>query len=276
MKVAFGTVIYQEAWEYSEDFLDSLNQQTINFDLIIINDNCTKEQVSNLIEKSKNKIIVKDIEKSLSPAELRIELILYTKSLGYDLLILGDFDDIFMNNRVEMISHSYSLDYTFYYNELYDFNNKNIMVSIPMNTNSFMDISEYNYIGLSNSALLLKNISYDFLESMREDKVKVFDWYFFTRILLENQKGLLVEKTGTFYRIHNNNIAGITNLNMDKTAIIKEVNIKIRHYEVLKKYEKFFIGKYDYYKRLLSEIENDKSVITMQDQNEFWWGLIRE
>lgn len=274
MKIAFGTVIYQEAFEYAYEFIESLNRQTIGFDLVVINDNCTQEQVEDLVSKSRHKVVVENSKGGMSPAELRIELILYAKRLHYDLLISGDFDDKFMENRVETIVQHYAEKYAFFYNELYDFENNNIMRKLPEVTSDIRDIADYNYLGLSNSAFNLKRISLDLLESMRKDYTRVFDWYLFSRILLQHESGKMVKDTGTYYRIHDHNIAGITYSNIHPETIKKEIQVKIDHYILLNKYSEIFSDKLEFYLDLKKKSEQELADLKVDCNNEYWWGLL--
>lgn len=274
MRTAFGTVIYQTALEFGVEFIKSLNKQDADFDIVIINDNCTSEQINNLISISKHEVKIKDLEQCMSPGELRIELILYAIKLQYDLLILGDFDDVFMENRVRRIQKNYSFEYTFFYNELYDFEKNNIMKSIPEKTLCIQDIMDYNYLGLSNSALNLRKISVELLKSMKDDRTIVFDWYFFSRILLDGGYGKLIKGTGTYYRIHDNNIAGITFKNVNIAMIEKEIAVKITHYNLMQKYDERFRNKLLYYKELSTKVKMEDFQLCNVPKKEFWWSII--
>lgn len=276
MKTAFGTVVYQEALEFGDEFIESMNCQSADFDIVIINDNCTREQVNELVKKSKHKVIVKDSGDKMTPGELRVEMVLYAKNLQYDLLVSGDFDDKFMENRVEKIQQNYTSEDVFFYNELYDFENHNIMRNLPETTLDIRDIVNYNYLGLSNSALNLKKISVSLLNSMKEDKTGIFDWYFFSRLLIEGGRGKLVRGTGTFYRIHGNNIAGITHKNVSMEMVKKEIQVKINHYEILKKYAAFYEDKLKFYRELEVEAEQERIDLELICKNEFWWGFIED
>ena len=76
MKTALSTVIYKQAYPYLQDLLDSVDKQTSKeFDLLIINDNYTKEElekVSTEINKTVKNFIneLKTIENDISKTKV--------------------------------------------------------------------------------------------------------------------------------------------------------------------------------------------------------------
>ena len=82
MKTALSTVIYKQAHPYLQDLLTSVdNQSDKDFDLLIINDNYTKEELEEVETQIRNtvhgiNIHIEDIsDKHLSIAGTRIELL---------------------------------------------------------------------------------------------------------------------------------------------------------------------------------------------------------
>lgn len=275
IKVAFGTVMYKVGYKFHEDFIKSINNQDCeDFDLLIINDDLSKEEISRVERISKRNTVIMDGYKNSSPAELRVQLMCKAKDLGYDLLILGDFDDTFSYNRVSSTMNMYNEEYTFYYNEIFYLNNgEKFFRYIPHETVNIQDIMDYNYLGLSNTSINLNNISYSLIESLSNIKVDAFDWCMYSLVLINKQIGIMVDKAKTFYRIYDGNIAGDNNNSI--ANIYKEIRIKINHYQELMNYYDCAKSYYEFYTFL-----NDKDINLIEDyfvnnNNNYWWGNIK-
>lgn len=273
IKTVFGTVVYQKAYKYVNEFIESLNQQTGRFDVLIINDDCSVEEENVLYEKCEQNVVVVTPKMTMSPGELRIELMKEAKARGYDLLIIGDFDDLFEKNRVSRYQEEFSEEIHFMYNDLYDFSENKVLDGMPQKTDSIEDIIEYNYVGLSNSGLNLNHISMDFLENVKKDKIDIFDWYFYTRLLLTGAKGKLVAGTKTYYRLHDNNIAGVIKEIPTLEEIKYEIDVKIKHYTLLEKYAFVYTEKKEKYEQLSKYIDEIYITRDWVFDDYFWWGV---
>ncbi|MBD5492125.1 MAG: glycosyltransferase family 2 protein [Lachnospiraceae bacterium] len=270
MKTAVGSVVYSEAIEFIDDFLESLRiQSTQDFDIILISDNIAESYFRQKFEKyilffDERIIFIPTREMTPEPYKLRIELLKISRTLGIDLLVLCDCDDICSANRVEATRKAYQTDIVFLYNELKDFNENNVMPELPLITNDFMQISEYNYLGLSNTAVILKNLNESFLQSLYKGKTPIFDWYFFSRILLDGGMGKRIDRCCTYYRIHQNNIAGIP----DKKAesLEREKKVKLEHYLLLSEYMPICLELEEKYKNIELKAKGDGLM--------FWWGQL--
>lgn len=270
MNVIFGTVVYQAAYQYCEEFIRSLNSQTtLNYKLLVINDDLSDKQTEQLKQNCNMECIVIQSPKGLSIAELRCYLIFKAKEMNGDLLILGDFDDTFAENRVSNIVQKYKEkeDVGFFFHQLKDFDGKEVFLELPQEINDYKMILEYNFLGLSNTAINLKTLEYDFIQSLCEYKGKIFDWYLYTRLLLQGNVGQLVLDTYTYYRIHDNNIAGI-----NQVDYIYERDIKIEHYKMLMRYQPIFYEMCTEYERI--NINNYKEFI-QADKRGFWWNNLQ-
>lgn len=275
MSTVVGSVIYKQAIEYLDDFLESLKHQTNqNFDVLLLNDNVEEELFLNSFDKYvqyfgdrlkliKTKMIIQ------KPYLFRIELLKTVKSYGYDLLVLCDCDDKCALNRVENCQMAYGSERWFFYNEFLGFKNEKIMPSMPSITENVMQIAEYNYLGLSNTVLVMSHISDRFIDSLREGDTQVFDWYLFARILLEGGTGEKINNTFTFYRVYLANTAGISNGAL--VDLKKEIDVKKQHYKLLKKYSSAFEVLFQKYANLkLDDYSNmEKSSLS------FWWGNLK-
>lgn len=273
MKVALGTVIYNEAYQYCQDFIYSVNSQCYkNFDVLIINDNCSQDDVETIRSKVDRKIFLENNQFEKEIYKSRIQLIEFAKRRGYDLLILTDFDDKFSNLRVKNIVNNYESSYTFFYNSLFDYENKNLMPNMPVTTNNINDILEFNYLGMTNTAINLNNISNDFIISLHNGKTKIFDWYLYSRMLIAGYIGKFIPNTNTYYRIHDNNVAGITKLSIHNVS--KEIDIKIHHYQLLEEYNILFMNLKNNYLFLKEKISDGVLLVDQSSNEEFWWGII--
>lgn len=265
MKVLFGTVIYDLAMEYFDSFLYSLKTQTyLDYELLIINDNVMRELVDARLGNVGMQAKVYDIERHYSPAFLRTLLIKEAKKAGADLLIIGDADDYFSNNRIEATVKKYAdnRDYGFFYNDLKTMDGNSVMPTIPDFTEKIEDILDYNYIGLSNSAICLTNIDYDFIKSLEEYQEPIFDWYLYSRLLLKGIKGIRVPKTQTIYRFHNNNTVGFQQKNEE--SIKNERAVKVAHYKALSSFSSLI------QKRYLDYQQGNYRIIEKKEY--YWWN----
>jgi hypothetical protein len=276
MKVAFGTVVYKEAFDYYIDFIDSINNQTYrDFDTIILNDNLDTYELHKLSNSLRDEMILWNGKDNSKPFELRVELIRRAKQENYDLLILGDFDDKFSTDRVSKIVCELEEAFSFYYNDIYYFNKENKFFNqIPKHTLSISNILESNYLGLSNTALDLRKIDFKLIDELEECACSIFDWCMYSTILNHGLTGKRVEDCKTYYRIHSSNIAGINKCDHD--SIHREINIKLEHYSILKDKNPEFTIRYNRYLRIENYIKsmNTNQILSYIENNDYWWGKI--
>ena len=119
MKTCLATVIYKQAQPYLQDLLDSVdNQSDKDFDLLIINDNYTLEELAQL-PLPENAVVVDLSSQHPSIVETRIEMLKAAKKSGYDLAVLIDADDMASKGRIEAYKKAAELDKTcvFFYNK---------------------------------------------------------------------------------------------------------------------------------------------------------------
>lgn len=272
--VAVGSVIYQSAYGYIDDFLDSLENQTYkDFQVILINDDILEKDLNKVLDRHTeilNKICIVCLGGGQEIYQTRIELFKNAKSLGTKLLILGDCDDFFSEDRVEKTVKCYeeNADYGFFYNDIVLLTGEKMMKDLPDETCNAEDIIEFNYLGLSNSALNLDLLEDSFLDSLHKGNTKIFDWYLFSRMLLSMIKGKYVKDTSTYYRIHDNNLAGISGNGHE--AIKKEYSVKLEHYRLLACENELFLKYYQKYENL-----DCSKVVANKNEKGFWWNLIR-
>lgn len=274
-EICFGCVVYKKAADYLPDFFSSLFSQSVDtFDIIILNDNLEKIFLENIISEysyEKHNIVILD-SKADTPSKLRVELLKSAKERNYKLMIFGDCDDKFSSNRVEKIQIMFmkNKSYSFYYNDLKKFDGEMAMQILPEITTKIADIGEYNYLGLSNNAVNLEMLDMVFIESLKEYESNIFDWYFFSRLILNGGTGVKVNGTYTYYRIHDRNIAGLNTL--QKESVMREMKIKLQHYGILKQYSGYMDQLYEAY-------YNSQVELTKQDCGEvdarYWWSNLK-
>lgn len=275
IKIAFGTVVYREALCFRKEFMKSIkNQSYKKFDLLLICDN---------LDDFEKKIVVNEIEdaklfyfQGYSPSDLRIKLIEIAIENEYDLLIIGDFDDVFSENRVLEYKRQYNKKITFFYNDLFYYGTKkNFFGKLPGLVQNIDKIREENFLGLSNSGINLKKITENTLKKYSGKNIQIFDWLLFSILLIKGGKGKKIKKCGTYYRIHQNNIAGESIINA--IEIKREIKIKKIHYELLQdigfKFPSQLLNKYIAIEKEL--FENKKLDHYSYRKCNFWWSKIK-
>ena len=119
---------------------------------------------------------------------------------------------------------------------------------------------------MSNGSLNLRRLTIDFIDSLKNGKTNVFDWYLYSRLLLRGERGKKVTRGFTLYRIYEDNFAGKCNYNQE--AIEKEIAIKKVHFSLLSEYS-------DYYRMLMDLYETNQVDETNVREDGFWWSLTK-
>ena len=268
-KIIFGSVVYKSAGKYLKDFLTSLEQQGNElFSILLLNDDIGDDDLKSIV--SPYALHIECIKyRNRTPVQLRIELLRQAKLRQADLLILGDCDDYFSHNRVQNIINTYEehLDKAFFYNDLVNMNGERLMPELPKEVISFENIGEYNFLGLSNTAVNIDKLSYEFIETLKEYHYYIFDWYLYSRILLLGLSGVKVQNCNTIYRLHENNLAGIAE--MSYADIEREITVKKQQYECLEKYNFYYALKLQRY-----QDKNQLEILDKQKQH-YWWNLTK-
>lgn len=283
MKVGFGVVIYKQAMYFIREFLQNMEQQTNqDFDLLIVNDDCDMDELD-LLDKylCENGLagrfhMINGISKTGFVADYRVQLIYEAKNQGYDLLIIGDADDLFAGTRIEKVTNVYqkNRNRAFYYNYLYDNRGRILMRNIPKEVSCINDILQRNFLGMSNTALNMSCMTKEFIVSLYDGCCPVFDWYLFSRILLDIGTGILVENTYTVYRLYTDNLVGIQNA-ANRETVRREKEVKLAHYARLENKS----PECRVLKKQLAEIEIDNcfkdSIYYSKNENGYWWAFIQ-
>ncbi|MCH7826984.1 MAG: glycosyltransferase family 2 protein [Bacteroidetes bacterium] len=274
--VAFFAVIFNENENYLDLFFDSLKKQTYsNFDVVIVNDRYNNFEF--LYDKYKELNIV-ELKYSSTPAKNREFGIKYIFEKNYKIVIFGDSDDYFANNRVQICINKL-IYYDIVVNDISLFNDNGIGIKkyisnrIENNTEINLDfIKDKNIFGMTNTAIkinALENVNFD-------SELIAVDWYFFSILLLKNYKAIFTNETETYYRQYSNNTVGITNITNE--SISKEIMIKIKHYDLIRKEFKQFQSLYEEMIEFKKKVVNINFVEKLKKQNiknPFWWEEIR-
>lgn len=276
MRVAFGTVVYKLAYRYAEDFINSMNNQVAeNFDVILYNDDLEDKNYNYIVESLKfNVVQVKNYKKKTIP-ETRIDLITIAKKENYDLLILGDFDDVASENRIKSHIEGFDFSFSFFYNDLYRLDNGHFFLNnLPEKTLDANSLLRYNYLGFTNTALNLHCLDQSLLDLAIKRQTLVFDWIFFSLMLNRGLLGKKIKNCKTLYRIHDNNIAGDNNCNLKK--IMDEINVKVNHYFLLSDINPIYARLYEHFERLQTKLERNELELNIEPKSSdgFWWSII--
>ena len=237
--VAFISVIFPNNLKYFNSFLESLSKQSfIKFDLLLFNDGCDENDLFRELEQF-------DLEfkifapKSDIPVIIRSEIINYLKGSGYELLIFGDTDDTFSENRIwksqEMITKE---DYDIVFNDLSIIDNKGKIKCRSIWNQRFIEnkikvdfdfLSRYNVLGLGNTSI--KTLVLEGFILKTDTSIPVFDWIMFLQLLnFTPELKIGFSKEETFYRQHNQNTLGLSN-QINQSMLEKSYDVKSRVYD---------------------------------------------
>ena len=279
-KVAFLTTIFPMEKEYLTDFFTSLQDQSYkSFDVIVVNDGY--EDFENIL-KNYSSLNIVELKFSSTPSKNREHGINYAKKSGYDHLIFGDSDDYFSEDRIrvcmgllneyEIVVNDLSLfDKNGIYSEKYFSNRLDDKESVDINM-----IKDKNLFGLSNTAIRL-----DILDVVDfSDELIAVDWYFYTKLLLENKKAVFTNQALTFYRQYAENTIGMNGLTLDNLK--KGINVKSLQYKLLSEQGWDFIKEFNEINDLKKIVFSEAELMSYLDhlkENKidfpFWWEEIK-
>tara|TARA_R110001583_G_scaffold26571_4_gene95775 strand:- start:19399 stop:20250 length:852 start_codon:yes stop_codon:yes gene_type:complete len=235
-EVCFLTTVFPMPIDFLYDFFDSLDQQSYkSFDLIIVNDG---NQDLEMLIKKYNLIHAIVIPAGESPIDNREIMIRFAIKNKYKIAVFGDSDDKFSENRISVaVEKLQSVDIIV--NDLNTFTGSKLIQSYYLSNRVINEehihinnILEYNILGLSNTAVnisILQGLTFPF-----DKNVIALDWYLFSILLSQNVLASFTNKSVTYYRQHENNIAGMGIINDD--SIKKTILVRIQHYQALSPY----------------------------------------
>ena len=113
-----------------------------------------------------------------------------------------------------------------------------------------------------------------FINSLASCITPVFDWYLYSRLLLSGLRGSYTPDAKTFYRIHENNMAGIAEQNRQDYE--RELDVKKMHYALLKDRDDRIHALYEIYSQLTAyELTEHKACYQNRTLFGYWWELIK-
>ncbi len=269
MRTVFGTVFYNLAFDYLNDFIDSLKQQDDkDFGVLIINDDIEECRLKEVLEQATFEYEIIHYEKKYTPAGLRIMLMVEALRRDVELLVFGDADDVFSSNRVGTIKNSATNydEFLFFYNNILTIKGEDVFPPLPQRLSGIEEICDYNFLGMSNTAIRINRLCIDELLSYFEGDQPIFDWYLFSRMLIDGIKGKYVDNVVTYYRYHDNNLVG--NQDADEQIIHREIEVKKQHYRSLASRSLLMERKYNEYK-------DGNVVLTRSQKPHFWWDYTK-
>ena len=209
-KIAFLTTVFPKNKKFLKSFFNSLSTQTYkDYDLIIVNNNFKN---LDLYKDFYSNLNIIDINSSNTPAKNRELGINYCIDHNYEVLVFGDSDDYFKDNRIEK-SLELLKKSDVVVNDLSLFNDNGIYeknyLSNRLKNLDIIDlefIKDKNIFGMTNTAIKLKNIK----KVSFNNSIIAVDWYFFKTILKNNSVAIFTNETESFYRQYKNNIAGLS------------------------------------------------------------------
>jgi hypothetical protein len=277
----FITTIFPSVSGFLSTFFESIKKQTYKeFDLLIMNDGYIGDIEQYGLENFSADVI--NICNK-TPAEIRAEGINYALEKNYKIIVLGDADDYFSENRIQK-SVELLKNYDIVVNDLtiVDAGENNVIegyLSSRINNKTEIPIEfiyERNIFGLSNTAFRTNFLKKDF--RLINDKVIAFDWLLFSGLLLEGGKAIFTDECISYYRVYDGNTIGLSN--PDEKKIILGLQVKKQHYNLLKnknqEYKKYYEGVVEIIKQIEVSEEFKRNFITHYLQkhnltNLFWW-----
>ena len=228
-------VNYKGVENYVKDYFKSIkNQDTNQFDLLILNDNASSLGIG---EMNVNVDEIK-ISGNKSPAQIRYDGLNYAIKNDYQNLIFSDLDDFFSMNRISL-SISALQKYDFVFNEIHLTDQKSKIIDKNYfnkicpgkSVDTFNQILDYNCLGLTHTGINLESIKNFYLP----ENIIAVDWWLFTILLLNGANGKYIDNAITYYRQTDENLVGMKkqlNENRLKTGIM----VKQIHYSNIIKY----------------------------------------
>lgn len=274
-------VIHPQVHKFLPCYLKSLSNQTFkDFDLILFDDRLKDKKI---FSKFTN-LNVEINAVNGSPSENRNSIIKYIKNSNYDFIIFTDCDDSFSKNRLEISLKKLEKSKIV----LNDLNLVNKNKKTKMNyfskriandsVFSIEDLYHFNLLGFTNTSLrrgVLENIP------PLKNNLEIFDWYFWTNLLLRGETAVFTNETTTNYRIHSENTTGLPQP-LNRKLIMNAIKVKKDHYHAFSHYNDTFKKLYETfnYIHIMSKNKSwqDEYIHFLKkhkSHNPFWWENIR-
>lgn len=275
----FFSVVYPQALPYLKDVRKSaLSQTRKDFDIIVVNDGCKKEQV----KKELWGLDITILEAEGGFTANRMQGINYARNKGYKYILFCDADDSFTFNRYERTIEEFDDGKTdilvcnlniadeqckpF----LKDYFSKEISKNRWIGADFLLD---KNVFGMSNTAIRLSSLG----REIQLPETPIVDWLLFSVLLLKGLNAKYIVDSMVNYRQYSTNMIGITQF--DVASFRKLAKLKINHYRLLT--EIGYMQYQDLYQNTLSlqtlsdrEIENIVKRELVEHPQPLWWQII--
>jgi hypothetical protein len=282
-------VVFPGVENYLGDYVRSLvEQRDQEFDLIIINDGADPE-LRKLFPARTNWF---DLERKLTPGEIRQLVFKRAIEYKYEHLIFTDTDDYFSSNRISESKKNLK-EYDFAFNELVLVDRFGTLIrdkylssiEISDEITEYGELRDRNFIGLTNSAVNLSALAGIDIPL----NIVAIDWWLYSVLLINGCRGKFIRDTSSFYRQHESNTTGLPS-ELTAESLRRGIDVKERHYSALLSYaeERGLRELSDITRDKLSEmqtlelqIENktfcEHYINSINDNREFfkgWWSPI--
>lgn len=273
MKISLVLYVYPRIEKYLNDLIRSINNQSNKeFDVIIFNDNA--KNLDGLFKDLEIQYSIVDVTGSIN--QIRFNSLRIIGALKSEYVIFQDSDDFMAENRIEenlkaLRNHDLVVNDLSLVNENSQILENSYWAKRLGNDFEFDEkfLRDKNIVGLGNTSIkksLLMDPRLNF-----SALPLAFDWFLFYQIFkLNNLKALFITNTTTYYRQHQENIAGIKKLDYPRLKHV--LNVKNAHYNALSN-----IG-FDFKKELyqLNQIQIDvidflKFNSEKEHFNLLWW-----
>jgi len=170
-----------------------------------------------------------------------------------------------------------------FYNDLYLLSNREIDFfkgKLPIKVEDLEKIKEYNYFGMSHTALNVKKERENLKIMPITDRMIAYDWFLYSYILSKGGCGKKVNAK-TYYRLYSNSTAGYTNYLTDK-KLRTGLKVKKYHYDIMKQFDDTY--EVLLYKIILLEEKLDNPnfkdkyinyINSNYSDSVFWWENIK-
>lgn len=206
-RILLCSVVFSENEPFLQDFFESVrNQNTKDFDFLIINENLDLSKYENLPANSKI------IQANGIPAENRIQSIEYAKKNGYDYILWQDSDDICPEFRISTIlAELDDVDMLIHDMSIVDVSGNKVEEHFIGDRFSYKsitidDLLYLNFIGFGNMVVKVKCFPKNIIVP---ESIKAVDWWIASELLLKGINTKYISKPLYYYRQYGGNIASI-------------------------------------------------------------------
>jgi hypothetical protein len=263
MRACLLTVLHAGSARYFDAFLAALDAQTdLDFELLILNDAASwPESTAATAQRRMAELPFRwrwvDVAGSIVEIRKR-GLSILREQRPADAVIFIDSDDLMAPNRVEICKANLKPKEVLV-NELILFGEEQVPCAllkhrfVDRQELQLADVTHSNCLGLSNTALLVEDVTRRFQEI--PDDTIAFDWAFYTGLLHDGCQARFISGTSTWYRQHADNSASL--IDMDDARILRSVLVKAQHYRYVAGFDTGFSKLETGFHQLQSKLAED-------------------